>query len=73
MHGIDYGLAKATMDTCVWEAHRAAEARNIVHQSGIEQGGWLSQQGCRFLCRFGHRLVALGEWLERSGSPQPSF
>jgi hypothetical protein len=34
--------------------------------------GWLSRRSCQLVGQVGHRLVAVGERLERYALPQPS-
>jgi hypothetical protein len=58
---IDAAAAKARHADIRREAERWRQTR------GKEQG-WLSRQGCRILCQFGHLLVKLGQRLEQYGA-----
>jgi hypothetical protein len=54
---IDAAAAKARHADIRREAERWRQTRGT-------QQGWLSRQGCRMLCQFGHLLVKLGQRLE---------
>ena len=47
-----------------------AQRERELREAGVDSRGWVSFQACRMLCSLGHRLVILGQWMERRfGAP----
>lgn len=65
--------AEVLMRQRIEEGHRQAQLRELQRQVTIGQQGVFSRYGCCVLRKVGHRLVALGQRLERYGLSQPSF
>ena len=66
-------VGRAMMEIRVVEAQCRGKYPTVWRQAESKQPGWLSRQGCQLVSQLGHRLVALGERLERFGMPQPSL
>jgi hypothetical protein len=73
MNAIDLFAAEVTMAKQAKTSQRRAQQRCRLRQARERRPGWVSRQGGSFVHHLGHRLVLLGEWLEASGRPQPSY
>jgi hypothetical protein len=69
----DLRLAKAIMNERIEEAEQLVRSHDLLEQGAFGPLRWLSWQGCRLLRQMGHRLMTLGERLERLGTLQPSL
>ena len=70
---VDYRSAEEIMHLRAEEARHHAQLRELRRQVEGNQQGWPARQGCWLLYQLGHRLVVVGQRLERYGLPQPSF
>lgn len=54
-------------------AQQQARTNELLHQVGSKEQESLSHSSRRFLSRVGHQLIVLGNWIEQTSSPRPSY
>lgn len=66
----DVPLEATMMKLRVEDTRLQAEVNHALHNAGIVRQRWLTRRSCHMLCRFGCRLVDVGERLKQFDAPQ---
>jgi hypothetical protein len=54
-------------------AQQQARTNELLHQARSREQGSLSHRSRRILSRVGHQLIVVGNWIEQTSSPRPSY